>query len=253
MSHPEQLKFVSQVREEFSEFFDGKKIIEMGSWDVNGTVRQHFDNCDYTGVDVAEGQGVDLVCPGQLVEEPSNSYDVAISCECFEHNPFWLETFINMTRMVKPGGLCIFTCASTGRREHGTRRMAISNSLSAKVGWFADYYRNLNEADFRKAINLDFHFSHHFFHENIYSRDLYFCGVKNAPGVDGCHADRMERLQKAAKEIRATQTVPPYRKLKTRLKWMYNKAFIGIAGEKAHRNFDYHRKRLTKRNDRRVA
>jgi len=32
---------------------------------------------------------------------PANSFDCTISVECFEHNPFWLETFVNMLRMTR--------------------------------------------------------------------------------------------------------------------------------------------------------
>lgn len=34
-------------------------------------------------------------------------YDITISCNCFEHNPYWRETFLNMHRMTKEGGLCL--------------------------------------------------------------------------------------------------------------------------------------------------
>ena len=46
---------------------------------------------------------------------PTASFDVVISCECFEHNPYWRETFLNMTRVLRPGGLFVLTCATTGR------------------------------------------------------------------------------------------------------------------------------------------
>ena len=77
-----------------------------------------FSNCEYIGVDIAEGPGVDVVCKGQNLQYESAAFDVVVSCECFEHNPFWKETFTNMLRMLKPVEICLITCATLGRKEH---------------------------------------------------------------------------------------------------------------------------------------
>ena len=84
--------------------YSNKKIIEIGSYDVNGSVRQFFEKSFYGGVDLTVGPGVDIVCEGDKVDHPDNTYDIAISCECFEHNPQWLETLENMYRMTRDGG-----------------------------------------------------------------------------------------------------------------------------------------------------
>ena len=94
------------------------KIYRRGKSRVPG----FFSNCEYIGVDIAEGPGVDVVCKGQNLQYESAAFDVVVSCECFEHNPFWKETFTNMVRMLKPGGICLITCATLGRKEHGTKR-----------------------------------------------------------------------------------------------------------------------------------
>ena len=119
MAHPEQREFILKVKEKYPEFFKGKKVLDIGSLDINGSARDFFDDCDYTGIDVGEGKGVDIVCPGEEWDAPDQTYDVVLSAECFEHNPNWLETFRNMMRMCKPGGLVFFTCATHGREEHG--------------------------------------------------------------------------------------------------------------------------------------
>lgn len=53
MSHPEQLEFVASVRQRFPGFFTGRRVLEVGSLDINGSVRGMFTDCDYVGVDVA--------------------------------------------------------------------------------------------------------------------------------------------------------------------------------------------------------
>jgi SAM-dependent methyltransferase len=174
MSHPAQLNYINQVRTQYPDLFKGKKILEVGSLNINGTVRIFFENCDYLGIDVGPGPGVDLVCQGQDLDHPADTYDLSISCECFEHNPFWVETFQNMIRMTKPGGMIIMSCATTGRLEHGTRRTTPQDA--PLIPW--DYYKNLTPADFRAAFDLPGIFSQHEFQIYEAHHDLYFYGIK---------------------------------------------------------------------------
>ena len=122
MAHIEQLDFVRDVRDRFPSAFAGRRVLEIGSLIVNETVRGFFRDCDYIGIDVAEGAGVDHVCQGQDYDAPAASFDTVICCEVLEHNPSWQETMDNMIRLTRPGGLILMTCATTGRAEHGTTR-----------------------------------------------------------------------------------------------------------------------------------
>lgn len=152
--------------------FAGVKVLEVGSLDINGSVRDFFTDCDYIGVDLDEGPGVDVVAQGQDLDYPDRSFDTVVSAECFEHNPYWLETFINMHRMADV--LVIFTCATTGRHEHGTTKTSPSDSPFT-LDW--DYYRNLTEDDFADNLDLNSMFQRHSFSVNPYSHDLYFWGL----------------------------------------------------------------------------
>lgn len=180
MSHPEQLGFMRLVRKELCP--SAAKVLEIGSYNVNeaaGGIRAIFSGAEYTGVDLTEGPGVDLVSSGHEVDLPSDSFDVVLSSECFEHNPVWIETFANMYRMTKPGGLVIMTCATKGRVEHGTDRSALATFSpgTSAVGW--NYYRNLTARDFRNAFpELDSMFTVHRFYVGHSSHDLYFFGFK---------------------------------------------------------------------------
>ncbi len=178
MSHPQQMAYIQSLRQRFPVAFTGKKVLEVGSLNINGSVRSFFLACDYTGIDVGAGKDVDIVCEGQKYDAPDNSFDTTISCECFEHNPYWAETFANMIRMTKPGGLVIFTCATTGRREHGTTRTTPQDSpLTVGLQW--DYYRNLTAADFKEKFDFEKLFKVHEFAVNPSAADLYFWGVVN--------------------------------------------------------------------------
>ena len=179
MSHEAQINFVKSVRTKFGfEHFAHAYVLEVGSLDINGSVRDLVESCVYTGIDVGPGPGVDLVICGSEYDEPADLYDTVISCECFEHNPKWVQTFKNMITVCRPGGLIIMTCATTGRREHGTARSAPDSSpLTVAKGW-GDYYKNLTQEDFEKHFDLSEHFSEYHFSTNAKPADLYFYGIK---------------------------------------------------------------------------
>lgn len=178
MAHIEQTTFVNTLSKHLSNNYDNAKILEVGSYDVNGTIRKFFKNSDYTGVDLTEGPGVDIVIEGSLIDHKNESYDITLSCECFEHNPHWRETLLNMIRMTKKGGFVIFTCATKGRIEHGTTRTNPKESPgTSSKGW--NYYKNLTIKDFKKNINFDELFNNYLFIRNKKFSDLYFIGQKN--------------------------------------------------------------------------
>lgn len=173
MAHPEQREYFNKIKAQHPQFFSGVSVIEIGSLNINGTVRDFFEATSYLGVDVSAGPGVDLVMEGQNVKLPKHTFDIAVSAECFEHNPHWKATFKNMARLAKAA--VIFTCASEGRAEHGTTRTTPQDSPFT-LEW--DYYQNLNEKDFREAFDLDSMFQQYEFEYNPHSHDLYFYGLK---------------------------------------------------------------------------
>jgi SAM-dependent methyltransferase len=176
--HPEQQNYISKISTEFSEFFSNKKVLDVGSLNINGCIKDYTNNCDYTGIDVGPGNNVDVVCPGQDFNDPDESYDMVCSSECFEHNPFWVETFRNMIRLCKSKGFVFFTCATTGREEHGTKEAhSWCSPLTIELGW--NYYKNLEEKDFREHFDFDKIFEKYQFEVNTSgSPDLYFWGIK---------------------------------------------------------------------------
>lgn len=177
MSHLEQLGFFGAVVARNRDLVASARVLEIGSYDVNGSVRQLFAGCrDYVGVDLTPGPGVDRVGYGHEVADADESYDVVISGECFEHDPMWRQTFTNMVRLTRPGGLVAFTCASRGRPEHGTTRSDTSLSPGTQaVG--LDYYRNLTEDDFADLPLGDWFSDWRFWYLPT-NFDLYFAGVR---------------------------------------------------------------------------
>jgi SAM-dependent methyltransferase len=178
VSHPEQRGFFEAVVAANRSLISGARVLEIGSYDVNGSLRGLFATAaEYTGVDLKEGPGVDLVAFGHEIDAPDGSYDVTLSGECFEHDPHWQDTFVNMARMTRPGGLVAFSCASRGRPEHGTTRTDKGDSPGTQSRGL-DYYRNLTVADFEE-LPLSSMFSRWKFWYLPTHFDLYFVGARS--------------------------------------------------------------------------
>jgi len=163
----------------------GLKVLDVGSADINGNNRHYFgEGCQYTGCDVAPGPNVDIVCPCHLLPYLPELFDVIISTECLEHDKHWEATVQKICELLRPGGVFIMTCASTGRPEHGTKRCDADDSLTSGVedpDW-QNYYRNLTAHDIASAIPVADIFPVHNFYFNPTSKDLYFYGIKALPG-----------------------------------------------------------------------
>jgi len=184
MAHIEQQDFCLQVKNKFPNFFKNKNVLDIGSLDINGNNKQLFEDCNYLGIDVGEGKNVDFVSIGHLFDGPDNYFDTIISTEVFEHDMFYEDTIKNIMRMLKPGGLFLFTCAAPGRPEHGTRRCGEECApllIQINENW-ADYYKNLEENDIRKIPQFNETFPDCYFqykNTNIeIPCDLYFYGIK---------------------------------------------------------------------------
>lgn len=70
---------------------------------------------------------------GHEVDHDNSAYDVTISVECFEHDPHWRETFSNMVRMTRPGGLAAFRHTSRGRPARGTISVPIAADQAGRI------------------------------------------------------------------------------------------------------------------------
>jgi len=85
-----------------------------------------------------------------------------------------------MVKLLKPNGLMIFTCASTGRPEHGTLRSSPSDAplLQLIDDKWANYYKNLTEDDIRAVLDVNDIFIDYGFEYEPSTYDLYFWGIK---------------------------------------------------------------------------
>ena len=101
----------------------GKKVLEVGSFDVNGSPRWIIELLEpesYIGVDIRPGPKVDLTCDaGALVAAfGAESFGVVVSTEMLEHAEDWRGAVSNMKRVLAPGGLLLLTTRSPGFPLH---------------------------------------------------------------------------------------------------------------------------------------
>ncbi len=96
------------------------KIYDLGSYDVNGSYKPLFQQLSwhYTGMDQSAGPNVDLVLQNPYrLPLPSNSADLFISGQAFEHVEYFWLTWLEIIRVLKPGAM-IFLIAPSRGPEH---------------------------------------------------------------------------------------------------------------------------------------
>jgi len=178
--HIEARNFTVFVKTILSDYFKNKTVLDVGSGDINGNNQFLFENCHYEGNDVIQAPNVTIVSKTKDLPFEENHFDTIVSTECFEHDPEYKESFLKIYSMLKPGGLFAFTCASTGRAEHGTRRTSPHDSFGTigNIEDMVDYYKNLTIQDINEVVNLNNIFSVWDSYYNLNSKDLYFVGIK---------------------------------------------------------------------------
>jgi SAM-dependent methyltransferase len=104
----------------FRTYFSNSKgpvrILDVGALDVNGSLRSVAPvNAVYVGMDLAAGKGVDLVAEDPYVYPfPDEHFDAVVSSSCFEHDPMFWVTFLEILRVTKQHGLIYINVPSNG-------------------------------------------------------------------------------------------------------------------------------------------
>jgi len=114
--HDAAYEYVKRITDAID--FTGATVLEIGSYDVNGTVRPLFGSVDeYIGIDKRDGPGVDLVTESF---DGGESFDVVVCCEVLEHTDDPQGIIATAWQALKPGGVLILTAAGPGRTPHNT-------------------------------------------------------------------------------------------------------------------------------------
>jgi len=130
----------------------GKSVIEVGSFDVNGSLRplvESFGPGIYVGVDIEKGPGVDRLCKIEdlISEFGADKFDVLICTEVLEHVEDWREGVHNLKHVLKPGGMLLVTTRSRGFPYHGCSFDFWRYKLSDIKNIFSDFKIDVLEKD----------------------------------------------------------------------------------------------------------
>lgn len=121
---------VMQFIERFAPDVRDKHVLEVGSKNINGSVRSVLEPRGpgrYVGIDVEPGEGVDLVQPVEdhAISRPADfqgvwpwNYEVIVSCEMLEHAKDWHAAFRAMAELLVDGGWLLLTTRSEGFPYH---------------------------------------------------------------------------------------------------------------------------------------
>ena len=91
-----------------------KRILDVGSYSVNGSVKPIFSKGIYVGMDMSSGPNVDVVANCHDIPFKDNYFNIVISISCFEHDDmFWLS-FLEICRVTKKGGYIYINAPSNG-------------------------------------------------------------------------------------------------------------------------------------------
>lgn len=90
---------------------------QVASGMTHGALFREYD-AEVIGMDVIERANVDIVLakPYKLPVK-TNSVDIVVSGQVFEHIPFFWATMFEIARILKPGGIFIMTAPSRGHKH----------------------------------------------------------------------------------------------------------------------------------------
>lgn len=130
----------------------GQRVLEVGSFDVNGSVRpivNALGPTEYLGVDVSAGPGVDQVCAADdlLTTFGPDSWDLVVSTEMLEHVEDWRTVVRNLKGVLRPGGALLVTTRSEGFPWHAHPSDTWRYSIADMRRIFADFAIERLEVD----------------------------------------------------------------------------------------------------------
>ncbi len=115
--HPQAFEYVASALLAHAEDRP-KKVVEFGSFDVNGSVRPLLHDAEeYLGIDGREGKGVDKVIDAARWNG-KGEYDLVVSTETLEHAERPESVIKAAHKALTDGGLFIATMAAPERAPH---------------------------------------------------------------------------------------------------------------------------------------
>lgn len=173
MAHSNQQQWCSNLSKLFPQYFINRRVLDIGSLDINGNNKYLFVDCEYVGLDIIEGENVDVVSIAHEYS-PSEKFDVVLSTNALEHDMYYEKTLYKMVELSRE---FMFFTIPVGLQVHGTKERSPLDSPTSQMGppW-ENYYHALSEQDIRNVLDLDSIFSKYLI--EVINIDLFFWGIK---------------------------------------------------------------------------
>ena len=146
MNDERDFNYLNKIKEKYPKYFVNQKVLELGSRNVNGTIKPVFSNCDWVGIDWVKGDDVDVVCRNHEYKGKENDFDVLISFSTFEHDPLWVESIEHNLPFLKQDGLIIFSWCGIGSSPHGLDYSSNQEKYKS-MDYYSDEYQELLKND----------------------------------------------------------------------------------------------------------
>lgn len=156
--HNEIKSFFQRMKLNHGNAFMAQRVLECGSYDINGNPRGFFSPQEYVGIDWRKGPGVDEV---SVVHDykgrPDAYFDFVIATSLLEHDPHWHESVQRMCELLAYGGSILITCGGPGFHQHEleTSPGYIEGMSVHSAG---EYYGNLTAFEVLSALILQTRF-----------------------------------------------------------------------------------------------
>lgn len=100
-------------------FHEPSKVIEFGSRDIGGSIRDFFGCSSYIGIDWrGHDPTVNFVCLAHEVPFVPETFDTVVSASMLEHDPHWKKSLAKMVEVLKPDGVFIISWGSALNHPH---------------------------------------------------------------------------------------------------------------------------------------
>ena len=145
LMHDANRRFWERARAQYPRYFSDpeKRVVEFGSFNINGTIRDYFASKNYTGVDWIDGPCVDFVSLAHEFPAAPESFDVVASASMLEHDPYWKESLAKMVNVLKIDGLLALSWGAARNGAHCFETAPDGAFHALKAGLAIDELRRL--------------------------------------------------------------------------------------------------------------
>ena len=133
--HFENRLFWMWLSKEYPRYFNWpSRVVEFGSLNINGSIRNVFKCTAYIGVDWRPGPDVDMVSLAHEVHFAPESVDTVVSASMLEHDPYWKKSLAKMAEVLKKDGLFAISWGAALNPPHHPEAAPDSGFHALKVG-----------------------------------------------------------------------------------------------------------------------